>query len=88
MTTFMTATAARKNFFQLLDLQKKPGQHIAVTHGGIPTLVLMSYDEFESWQETNEILSDPVLMKHLEEARKEPLSKAIPWQKVKKNLQL
>lgn len=84
----MTATAARKNFFKFLTLEKQPGRHIAVTHEGIPKLVLMSFDEFEGWMETLEIMADPALMKSLARARKEPLKNAIPWEKVKKNLKL
>jgi antitoxin YefM len=88
MTTFMTATAARKQFFKFLSIDKKPGQHIAVTHEGIPKLVLMSFDEFEGWMETLEIMSDPQLVKDIRDARNEPLDKAIPWEKVKKEFDL
>lgn len=88
MTTFITATAARKKFFSFLDAGEKSGQYIAVTHEGIPKLVMMSYEEFEGWQETLDILSDSSLMKSLAQARKEPLKDAIPWEKVKKKLKL
>lgn len=84
----MTATAARKKFFQFLELDKNPGEHIAVTHEGIPKLVMMSFDEFEGWMETLDILSDATLMKSLVKARKEPLKDALPWKTVQKNLNL
>jgi len=88
MTTYITATSARKKFFTFLNLDEKPGQHIAVTHEGIPKLILMSFDEYEGWMETLEIMADPQLMKSLVQARAEPLKDAIPWRKVQKNLKL
>lgn len=88
MTQYITATAARKQFFKFLNLDEKPGQHIAVTHEGIPKLILMSFDEYESWMETMEIMSDSQLVKDIREAQKEPLEDAIPWQEVQKKLKL
>ena len=34
-------------------------EHITITRQGKPAAVVMSADEFESWQETIEILDDP-----------------------------
>ena len=90
MITYITATSARKQFFSFLNLDEKPGQHIAVTHEGIPKLILMSFDEFEGWQETLEIMSDPKLVKRLRQANSDMSdpTKWIPWEQVKRKLKL
>ena len=67
----MTATEARRNFFQLLTTAEKPGMSVAITHEGHPKVIVMSFDEFEGWQETLEIMSDRSLMKDIREAMKE-----------------
>ena len=71
MTTTVTATEARKNFFHLLESAEKPGMAVTITHEGHPTIIMMSFEEFEGWQETLEILSDHALMSDLREALQE-----------------
>ncbi len=68
MTTYMTATEARKKFYPTIAKAKKPGYHITITHDGLPTVVMMSFEEFEGWQETIDILSDPEEAAALREA--------------------
>lgn len=85
MTKHMTATEARQNFFALLKTAQKPGMTVMVTHEGHPAVVVMSYEEFEGWQETFDIMRDPVLTKDLEKALKKK-EKGIPWEKVEKEL--
>jgi antitoxin YefM len=63
MPKSITATSARQNFFQVLETAGKPGMSITITREGNPSVVLMSADEFEGWQETLEILSDPTLLR-------------------------
>lgn len=55
----MTATQARKNFFALIAASQKPGFAVTITHEGLPKVVMMSFEEFEGWMETMDILSDP-----------------------------
>jgi prevent-host-death family protein len=71
MTKNMTATEARRDFFQLLATAEKPGMAVAITHEGHPKVIVMSFDEFEGWQETLEIISDRSLMKEIREAIQE-----------------
>ena len=71
MNKVFSATAARKNFFQLLNIASRPGFTVTITHEGHPPLILLSQDEFESWQETAEIMSDPQLMKDIRAGMKE-----------------
>ena len=52
MKKFMTATAARKNFYALIQEASKPGVVVAITHEGIPKVVVLSFEEHEKWQET------------------------------------
>jgi antitoxin YefM len=71
MNTFMTATKARKNFYAVINEVGHPGVAVAITHAGTPKVVIMSFEEYEGWQETMEIMADPTLDKELEEAMKE-----------------
>ena len=64
-----SATAARKQFFQVLDLAEAPGFSVTITRQGRPPLIIMSQEEFEGWQETMEIMSDPELVKAIEEGK-------------------
>ena len=71
MGTSMTATEARKNFFTLLKLAKKPGMAVTIIHEGKPEVMMMSVEEFEGWMETLEIMSDPSLAKDLRKSLRE-----------------
>lgn len=61
----VSATNARSHLFDLIEQAGKPGSFIAIKHRDLPDVVLMSIDEFEGWQETLEIMSDPELMKDI-----------------------
>lgn len=84
MNKIVSATAARKNFFQLLKLAAKPGHTVTVTLEGNVPIVFMSQEEFEGWMETLEIMSDPKLVKDINLAMKE--KGGIPWEKARKTL--
>lgn len=71
MKTTLPATKARQQFFQLIEAAEKPGQHFTITVGGEPKIIMMSYEDFEGWKETLEIMADSKLMKGIETARKE-----------------
>ncbi|MBI1934649.1 type II toxin-antitoxin system Phd/YefM family antitoxin [Candidatus Peregrinibacteria bacterium] len=71
MNTFMTATEARKNFYAVITAAGHPGVAVAITHEGAPKVVVMSFEEYEGWQETMEIMADPELHKELEEAARD-----------------
>lgn len=74
MPTSMTATDARKDFFNLIKAAGKPGKSIIITREGMPNVVMMSAEEFEGWMETLEIMSDPVLLRDVRRAQKEPVT--------------
>jgi prevent-host-death family protein len=54
-----TATQARKKFFTILEDVQRPGISVIITHEGQPKGVFMSVEDFEGWQETHNIMSDP-----------------------------
>ena len=85
MTRFVTATQARKQFFQLLDLAEKPGTAITITREGHQPITMMSTDEFEGWLETLEIMSDPELVAAIKEGTEDmKAGRVIPWSEIKK----
>jgi prevent-host-death family protein len=55
-------TEARKDLSKIVDEVTNVHEHITITRQGKPAAVVMSADEFESWQETIEILDDPEAM--------------------------
>jgi len=68
---FISATKARNNFFALLDKVKKQPVPVNITVKGIPKAVIMGKDEFESWQETLEVMAEcPDLEKDIKETKK------------------
>lgn len=89
MTHTLSITKAREELPALVENAKKKRSQYLITVNGIPAAVLMSADEYESWQETNDILSDPKLVKAIKRGEKElEEGKGIPWEKVKKELDL
>lgn len=56
--TTLSTTNARKNLFQITKNVQMPGRYYTFTENGKPKAVLMSAEEFESWQETLEVLQE------------------------------
>ncbi|MFA5386741.1 MAG: type II toxin-antitoxin system Phd/YefM family antitoxin [Candidatus Paceibacterota bacterium] len=54
----LSITEARKKIFDIADDVQKPGSYYTFTENGRPKAVLMSAEEFESWQETLEVMKD------------------------------
>jgi len=80
-------TKARENLTSLVDNAKKKLDEYIITVNGSPAAVIISAAEYESWKETNEIMSDPGLMKAIKQGEKEiKEGKGIPWEEVKKEL--
>ena len=63
MTKTLSVTKARQELTTIVGNARKLLQEYIITVNGVPAAVLMSHDEFESWKETVEILSDPGLLK-------------------------
>jgi antitoxin YefM len=88
MTT-ISATKARANLYDLIDQVAKTGKRVGITKKGETKVVLMSTEELESWEETNEILADKKLMRDLGQAEKDIKDgKYYDWEDVKKELNI
>lgn len=91
MNKCITATEARKRFYDVIDAAKHPGVSVVITHEGIPKVVVMSFEEFEGWQETMEIMADPELSKDIIESlkqMKEGKLETVDYDTFKKSLKL
>ncbi len=63
---------ARKEIFKIAEKVQKPATYYTLTEKGRSKAVIMSAEEFESWQETLEVMKDfPDLKKELREAEEE-----------------
>ncbi len=67
----LSITEARKIIFKMADDVQKPDTYYTLTENGRPKAVVMSAEEFDSWQETMEVLSDPRLLKDIKIAQAE-----------------
>jgi prevent-host-death family protein len=89
MTHTLPITKAREELTSLVDNVNKKLEEYIITVNGTPAAVLISAAEYESWKETNDILSDPELLKAIKQGEKEiEEGKGIPWKDVKKELHL
>jgi len=78
---------ARSDLAKLVDDVDRRFNRIVLTKSGRAKAVLMSSEEFESWTETLEILSNSETMKALKEAAKDLASgKVVTHQKALKEL--
>lgn len=80
-------TEARRDLPNIVDVVSTSQEHFVITKHGRPAAIVMSPDEFESWQETLDILSDPNAMRALREsARDIKAGRVHRWEDVKKRL--
>ena len=89
MIKTLPITKARSELTTLVDRANRLLDEYIITVKGVPAAILMSAAEFESWQETMDILADPGLVKAIKKGEKEiDEGKGIPWEEVKKELKL
>lgn len=70
--TTLSISEARKKIFEIAKEVQKPSTYYTLTEKGRPKAVIMSAEEFESWQETLEVMSDfPHLAKDIKEAEQD-----------------
>ncbi len=82
-------TEARKDLSKIVDEVSTVQEYVTITRQGKPAAVVMSADEFESWQETIEILSDPEARAGIERGRRDVKAGRVrPWREVRKRLGL
>ena len=70
MTKTLPISEARQNLTTLVNRASKLLDEYVITVNGKPAAVLMSAQEYDSWQETNEIMSDSKLMKSINKVRR------------------
>lgn len=89
MIKTLPISKARQDLATLVQNANKKLDEYIITVNGTPAAVLMSTAEYESWKETNEIMSDPQLMTDIKQGQKEIAEgKGIPWEEAKKELGL
>jgi antitoxin YefM len=71
MTKTMSLKQARARFSTLVDKADRLSERFIVTKNGTPKAVVMGAEEFESWVETLELLSNPKAVKALQKGLKE-----------------
>lgn len=57
MKNIISISEARGRIFEIAKDAQKPGRYYTFTENGRPKVVLMSAEEFDSWQETLEVMS-------------------------------
>ena len=62
-------TALRPQLLQCVTRANRLGQEYIVTKNGKPSAVIMGFEEWESWKETVEIMSDPKLLRRIKKGR-------------------
>ena len=65
MVKIVPFSEARSNLTELLDDVEDRHEHVLITRNGRPAAVMLSADEYESLEETLEILEDEELLKAL-----------------------
>lgn len=70
--TTLPISEARKKIFQIAEDVQKPSNYYTLTEKGRSKAVIMSADDFESWQETLEIVRDfPDIEKDIKQSKAE-----------------
>lgn len=87
--TYINATDARRDFFDLLEGLKKSPFPVTITYKGMPRAVLMSQEDYNGWVATMETLADEELMQQTRESN-EAFAKGdtISWEELKGELEL
>lgn len=82
-TQTLPVTEARARLPQLVKAADERFERTIITSHGKPTAVIMSYEEYEAWEETLEVLSDPEAMHAIREADAElAAGKAVSFEEV------
>ena len=82
-------TAARDELTSLPDRLSQTHETVTVTRRGKPVLAILPWEEYETIVETLEIMANEDLMAALRQSLKEARQgKLIPWERVRRKLQL
>jgi antitoxin YefM len=69
MSETLPLANVKSKFSEMVDRVERTRDRIIVTRNGRPAAVLISLEEFESLEDTLELLSDPEAMRELDESR-------------------
>lgn len=69
MAKIVPFTEARANLSELLDDVEDRQEHVLITRNGRPSAVMLSADEYDSLEETLDILQDKDLMEALRKSQ-------------------
>ncbi len=61
---------AKNRLSRLIDDVAERDERVMITRNGRPAAMIVSPDEYESWQATIDILSDPALMAQFQRSKK------------------
>lgn len=67
MAKTFTLSEAKARLSELVAAVERTEEELVITRNGRPAAVLISADEFESWQETREIQRNPALMQEIKQ---------------------
>ena len=89
MPRVVPLTEARASLSDLLDAVEHEHEQVLITRNGKPVGLLVSPDEWESMEETIEILGDPEAMARLAESERDvEAGRVYEWEDVKRDLGL
>lgn len=89
MTKTLPVTKAREQLTTLVERASRLLEEYIITVKGKPQAVLMSHEEFESWKETIDILSDAELIKSIKKGERDlKRGKYVTFEELKKELKL
>ncbi len=74
MVKIVPFTEARAKLAELLDVLEDKHEHVLITRNGRPSAVMLSADEYESLEETLDILQDNDLMETLRNSEDDVLA--------------
>ena len=84
MTT-IPATAARANFFDLIDEVSTSGKRVAITNKGETKALLISPEEVASWEATMDVMSSKELVKGIKNGMEDiKKGRIVSWKEVKR----
>lgn len=87
MTKTLPITEFRNNLPSLVENARRKLDEYIITVNGKPSAILVSLEEYESLQETLEIMSDKKLMRDIKEAEEDiKAGRVYDWEEVKKEL--
>ncbi len=89
MTHTVPITKAREQLTNLVNNASKKLEEYVITVNGSPAAVIISAAEYESWKETNEIMSKPGLMTAIKDGEGDiNKGKFVTFEQLKKDLKL